>query len=376
MTGVCNSSLIGKPVECIDTPALLVDYDILERNILQLQRASDQSGLAVRPHMKAHKTPQIAHMQIRAGAIGLSCAKLGEAEAMAAAGVEDLFIANSLVGTPKMARLVALARQVPRLSVAVESIVSAQQMNDAFTAAGMELQVSIELEIGSGRAGVMPEKAVEFARELQQLPALKLRGIMGYAGGLMYDARTEQGRVASAAEEGRRLSATAETLRDAGFDIQVVSGGGTPTAGRYRRDCGLTEVRCGTYCLNDYNQVDLGACTAVDVAATVLSTVISIPAEDRIICDAGTKALDQAVSDLTEGFGWVKGYEGGNVFRINDEHGYIDRRRLQADLAIGDRVEIYPPRICTCLNLYDFMYVIQDGHVRDIWQITARGANT
>lgn len=376
MINAINLSVIGQPVSCIDTPALLLDYDILERNIQRLQQAADDAELSVRPHMKSHKTPQVAHMQMRAGAIGMTCAKLGEAEAMAAAGIEDIFIAYSLVGATKMTRLVALARQLPRLSVAVESIESARQINDAFTLAGMELQVSIEVDIGSKRAGVMPDNAVEFARALQQFPALKLRGIMTYAGRLMYGVRTEQERIEAAAEEGRRLGAVAQTLRDDGFDIQVVSGGGTPTAGRYRKGCGLTELRCGTYCINDHNQIDLGACTVDDVATTVLSTIISIPGEDRLLCDAGAKALDQAVSDVTEGFGWLKSYEGGNIFLINDEHGHIDRKRLQADLSIGDKVEIIPPRICTCLNLYDFMYVIQDGHVCDIWRITARGANT
>ncbi len=369
-------SLLGMPVSCIDTPALLVDYGILQRNIQRLQDASDAAEIAVRPHMKSHKTPQIAHMQMRAGAIGLTCAKLGEAEAMAAAGIEDLFIAYCLVGATKMARLVALARQVPRLSVAVESIESASQMNDAFAAAGMKLEVVIEVDIGSRRAGVRPEAAVEFAQALQRFPALQLKGVMSYAGKLMYGTRTEEERIECAAEEGRRLGAVADALRAAGVAVTVVSGGGTPTAGRYREGCGLTEVRCGTYCLNDHNQVDLGSCTRDDIAATVLSTVISIPAEDRIICDAGAKALDQAVSDVTEGYGWLKGYEGGNVYLINDEHGHIDRKRLQGDLAIGDKVEIYPPRICTCLNLYDYMYVVEDGHVRDVWRITARGANT
>jgi D-serine deaminase-like pyridoxal phosphate-dependent protein len=364
------------PISSIDTPALLVDYSILERNIRRLQDASDAAGIAVRPHIKAHKTPQVAQMQIRAGAIGVTCAKIGEAEAMAAGGMDDIFIANCIVGERKMARLVALAKHVPKLSVAVESIVSAQQMNEACAAAGLVLDVIIEVNIGSNRAGVEPDEAVQFAEMLQEYPALRMTGIMGYAGGLGYKVCDESERVQIAAEEARRLSGVADELRTAGFDIQTVSGGGTPTAGRYQKGCGLTEVRCGTYCLNDCNQVDLGACTIGDLAATVLSTVVAVPAEDRIIIDAGTKALDQAVSDLTEGYGWLKGYEGGLVHKINDEHGYVDGRYLQGDLVIGDRVEIYPPRICTCLNLYDYMYVTQDGHVRDVWRISARGANT
>ncbi len=370
-----TQAIIGKPIQDIDTPALLVDYTILERNIERLQRRSEDARLAVRPHMKAHKTPQVAHMQLRAGAIGLTCAKIAEAEAMADAGVEELLIANSIVGETKMRRLVALARRVPRLLVAVESLVSAAQIDAAFSAQGMTIDTVIELDIGSNRAGVRPAEAIEFARGLADYAALNTVGIMGYAGGLMYNAHTEQERLDAAAEEGRRLGAVATDLRAAGFRIDIVSGGGTPTAGRYLEGCGLTEVRCGTYCLNDHNQVDLGACTVEDVAATVLSTVVAVPADDRIIIDAGTKSLDQAVGKLTEGYGWVKGYEGGNVNKINDEHGYIDRTRLVGDLQIGQKVEIIPPRICTCLNLYDEMYVVQGDCVVDVWRITARGAN-
>lgn len=370
-----TQAMIGRPIQDIDTPALLVDYTILERNIRRLQTLSQDALLAVRPHMKAHKTPQVAQMQLRAGAIGLTCAKIAEAEAMADAGVEELLIANSIVGEAKMRRLVALARRVPRLLVAVESIASATQIDAAFSAQGMTIDTVIELDIGSSRAGVLPGNAVEFAHRLAEYRALNVVGIMGYAGGLMYGARTEQERLEAAAEEGRRLGAVAADLHAAGFRIDIVSGGGTPTAGRYRAGCGLTEVRSGTYCLNDHNQVDLGACTVEDVAATVLSTVVAVPSDDRIIIDAGTKSLDQSVGNLTEGYGWVRGYEGGNVNKINDEHGYIDRKRLVGDLEIGQKVRIIPPRICTCLNLYDEMYVVEDDRVRDVWRITARGAN-
>ncbi len=370
-----TKTIIGKPIEDIDTPALLVDYTILERNIRRLQASSDAAGIAVRPHMKAHKTPQVGQMQLRAGAIGLSCAKIGEAEAMADAGVEELLIANCILGEAKMRRLVALARRVPRLLVAVESIESAEQIDAALSADGMKIDTVIEFDIGSGRAGVQPERGLEFAGRIAEYGALNIVGIMGYAGGLMYAAHTEQERLDAAAEEGRRLAAVASELRAAGVRIDIVSGGGTPTAGRYQRDCGLTEVRCGTYCLNDHNQVDLGACAVDDVAATVLSTVVAVPADDRIILDAGSKSLDQAVGDLTEGYGWLKGYEGGNINKINDEHGYVDRHRLVGDLRLGQKVEVIPPRICTCLNLYDDMHVVEGGRVRDVWRITARGAN-
>ncbi len=366
--------MLGRSVSAIDTPALLVDYVKLQNNLQKLQQACDEAEISLRPHIKAHKTPQVAQMQIRGGAIGVTCAKIAEAEAMAAGGIEDIFLANSFVGETKMLRLVALAKHVPILRVAVESEESARQLNDAFVAAGMTLEVIIECNIGTNRAGVAPGNAVTFAQMLSRYPALEIKGLMGYAG-FSYDYRGKEAFAECAAREGEILSGIAGELAAAGFDMSVISGGSTPQAGLYAKGCGLTEVRCGTYCLYDYNQVDIGACSVDDIAASVLTSVVAVPGEDRVIIDAGTKALDQAVSDLTEGYGRVKGCKNGNVSKINDEHGYIDRKSIENDLRIGEKVEIYPPRICTCLNLYDVMYVIEDGHVRDIWEITARGAN-
>ena len=368
-----DKSLIGQPLEAIDTPALLVDYTVLWDNIARVQAQTHEAGLQLRPHIKAHKTPEIAHLQLRAGAAGVTAAKISEAEVMAAAGVEDIFIANCLVGEMKMRRLVALARRVPRLSVAVESEIAAQQLQQAFSDAGMTLEVVIEIDAGARRCGVVPEQVVPFARRLAAFSALRLTGVMAYAAGA-YACRSEDERVAFTREEGATLAAVAAQLADAGFPIHRISGGCTPTAGRYAPGCGLTEIRCGTYCLNDHNQVDLGACARGQVAATVLATVISRPAPDRVITDAGTKALDQQVSPLTEGYGWVVEPLEANVVKINDEHGYLDASA--AALQIGRRVRIIPPRICTCLNLYDTMYVIKDGVVLDIWRIAARGCNT
>ena len=365
-------SLLGQPLAAVDTPALIVDVDVLTRNLLRLQGASEAAGLQVRPHIKAHKTPQIAQMQVRAGAVGVTAAKIGEAEVMADAGIEDIFIANILIGESKMRRLVALARRVPKLSVAVDSLAGARQLSAAFAAAGMTLEVMIEIDNGAGRCGVIPAQAVAFAREVAPLPAVRIVGIMAYAA-KSYQCQTEEERRAYCGEEGASVAAIAAELRAAGFDMQRLSGGSTPTAGRYAPGCGLTEIRCGTYCLNDYNQVDLGTCAVADVAATVLATVISHPAPDRVIIDAGTKAFDQQVGKLTEGYGVLLDPLGARVVKINDEHGYLDA--AAAGLKIGDKVRVIPPRICTCLNLYDEMVIVQDGIVRDVWRIAARGKN-
>jgi len=364
--------LLNQLLTAVDTPALIVDIGVLQRNILNLQCASEAAGLQVRPHIKAHKTPQIAQMQVRAGAIGVTAAKIGEAEVMADAGIEDIFIANEIIGAAKLRRLVALARRVPKLSVAVDSLEGAQPLSDAFAAADMVLEVMIEVDTGAGRCGVAPAEAVPFARQVAALPGLEIVGLMAYAS-RSYQGRTEDERRANCAAEGAELAALATDLRADGHDIRRISGGSTPSARRYAPNCGLTEIRSGTYCLNDYNQVDMGTCTVDDVAATVLATVISHPTPDRIIIDAGTKALDQQVAKMTEGYGVLLDPPGVRVLKINDEHGYLGEDA--ASLRIGDKVRIIPPRICTCLNLYDEMVIVHDGVVLDVWRIAARGKN-
>lgn len=364
--------LPGQPLDAVDTPALVVDYGILVDNLSRLQQAADAAGLQLRPHIKAHKTPEIAQLQFRLGAVGVTCAKLGEAEVMATAGVEDIFIANQIVGETKIRRLVALARRVPKLSVAVDSLEVARPMSAACVAAELTIDVLIEVDAGAARCGVVPDAVVPFARELAGLPGLRLVGIMAYA------ARSYVGdwkqRRAFCRQEGMELAAIAQELRADGHVITRVSGGSTPSGLCYEPGCGLTEIRSGTYCLNDHNQVDLGTCTREQVAATVLATVISRPAPDRAILDAGSKALDQQVGRLTEGYGWLLDPPEANVVKINDEHGYLDARA--GSLRVGDKVRIIPPRICTCLNLYDWMVVTQGGVVRDVWRIAARGCNT
>ncbi|MGC9318663.1 MAG: alanine racemase, partial [Armatimonadota bacterium] len=205
-------TIIGEPIEAIDTPALVVDLDVMEENILRVHRATLDAGIELRPHIKSHKTPEIAQRQIRAGAAGVTCAKIGEAEVMATAGVEDVFIANCLVGETKMRRLVALARRVPRLSIALESLEAARQASEVFSDAGMELEVLIEVDAGAGRTGVPPEDAVGFADQLTQMPALEIVGMMSYASHFAYTRRGEEELVEGAAREAQVISQIAGSL--------------------------------------------------------------------------------------------------------------------------------------------------------------------
>ena len=370
------TSLIGQPVEAIDTPALVIDLDVVEDNIARIHRLTEEAGLQMRPHIKSHKTPELAQMQVRAGAVGITCAKIAEAEVMATAGIEDIFIANCLIGETKMRRLVALARRVPRLSISVESMEAARAASEAFAAAGMTLPVMIEVDLGAGRTGVAREDAVTFANAVAELPALRIEGLMAYGSHFAYPRRGDADLRAGAAEEGRLAAEVAAELAAAGHEMRRVSGGSTPTAGRYQRGCGLTEMRAGTYIFNDMNQVDIGSCTLEQVALSVLATVVAHPTPERAIIDAGTKGLSQQVGDTSDGYGWLRDVPGAVVYKINDEHGFVDVTGAERDLTIGEKVRVIPPRTPTCLNLYDWMWLVRGDVIVDVWRIAARGRNT
>ena len=369
-------SLIGEPLQALDTPALVIDLDVVEDNVRRIQRLTEDAGLQMRPHIKSHKTPELAQMQIRAGAVGVTCAKIGEAEVMASAGIEDIFIANCLIGETKLRRLVALARRTPRLSISLESMACAGAASEAFDAAGMTLPVMIEVDLGAGRTGVAPGRALEFADEVAELPALQIEGLMAYGSHFAYPKRGEEQLAEGAAEEGRLAAEVAAELAAAGHNMVRISGGSTPTAGRYQRGCGLTEIRSGTYIFNDMNQVDIGSCTVDQVALSVLATVVAHPVRERAIIDAGTKGLDQQVGQTSKGYGWLRDVPGAVVYKINDEHGFVDVSEAERDLRIGEKVRVIPPRTPTCLNLYDWMWLVRGGVVVDAWRIAARGRNT
>ncbi len=369
-------TIIGESLESIDTPALVVDMHRMEENILRVHRATFDADLQIRPHIKSHKTPEIAQMQVAAGAVGVTCAKIGEAEVMSSAGIDDIFIAYALVGEMKMRRLTALAKRTPQLSIAVESVEAARQASDAFSEAGLELEVLIEVDLGAGRTGVLPDEALLFADRVAEMPALEIVGVMGYASHFAYSRRGDEALIEGAAEEARMIGAVAELLADEGHNMTRISGGSTPTAGRYQPNCGLTEIRSGTYVFYDRNQVDIGSAPMEQVALSVLATVVSTPTPERAIIDAGTKGLSQQVGDYSDGYGWLPDVPGARVVKINDEHGFVDVTEAERPLVIGEKVLVIPPRAPTCLNLYDRIHAVRDGIVEDVWSITARGRNT
>jgi D-serine deaminase-like pyridoxal phosphate-dependent protein len=356
----------GTPVEELDTPALLVDLELLEQNIARMAAFFADKPASVRPHSKTHKCPAIALRQLAAGAIGITCAKVSEAEVMAAAGVDDILIANQVTGATKIDRLTDLASHCD-LMVAVDDAANVQQLAEACTAKGVTLRVLVEVDIGMGRCGVRPgQPALDLARQVATAQGLRFEGLMGYEGHLVLvdDAVERAGRVRAAFEP---MAETLGLLEQDGLPVHIVSGAGTGTFDVTGTLPFVTEVQVGSYVFmdNTYSRVR----TEFEPSLTLLSTIVSRPVPERIVVDAGLKAM-------TSEFGWPRPLDGEGlaVRYLSEEHGVLD---LAADGRFdgkpGDRMRFQPSHCCTTVNLHDRLYVVQNGKLVDVWPIAARG---
>jgi D-serine deaminase-like pyridoxal phosphate-dependent protein len=357
-------------IEELDTPALTVDLDLMEANIATLMGRLRPSGVRVRPHLKTAKCPEVARILAAAGASGFCVAKLGEAEVMAAAGIDDLLITTPVVGAPKLRRLAALHAAHPEVRVVVDSLAGARLLDEACAAADTPLAVLIELDVGQRRCGVPPgEPARALAQALQGLTHLRLIGLQGYEGHLQH--------VPDQAERGRRvdeamaqLTATAALLRADGHAIEVVTTGGTGTCERCAATPGVSEVQPGSFVFFDRAYRDaLGPASGYASALTVLATVVSRPVEGRAVLDAGLKTLSTDMGNAEPiGLPGVRYRPGG------DEHGVLEWEAEAAPtLAVGDQVRLIPGHIDTTVNLHDHYYVHRGGVVVAVWSIAARG---
>jgi D-serine deaminase-like pyridoxal phosphate-dependent protein len=344
----------------LDTPALTVDLDAVDRNIARMQAYCDEHGLALRPHIKTHKLPALAHAQVRAGAVGIACQKLGEAEVMAAAGIEDILVTFPLVGPAKAERLVELARE-RRLGVVGDSADVAHSLSAALAPEGLEIEFLVECDTGLGRTGVQsPEEALELARLVSSLPGLRFAGLMTYP---------------SVAESGPWLAAAREQIEAAGLPVERVSGGGTPGAFRTHELGSVTEVRVGTYVYGDRACVANGSVALEDCALRVRATVVSRPTADRAIIDGGTKTLtsDPAGGVEPETFGTVIEHPEARIYKLNEEHGYVDVSACETRPAVGDVVTIVPNHACGTTNMHDEVVAHRGGRVVAVWPVAARG---
>ena len=348
----------------IPTPALIVDVAALDRNIARMAAFFASGPCRLRPHFKAHKTPEIARRQLAAGScVGITCATVSEAE-VAADLCDDVLIANELVSADKCERVAALARQIA-ITTAIDSATGADVLASAARAAGVTIGVLVDVNVGQGRCGVeTPEEAVALAQRASATEGLTLRGVMGYEGHLQ-PVRNRQERETRTREAMHGLVATAIRIRAAGLPCDVVSSGGTGTYDISGRIDLVTEIQAGSYALMDSDYTSVGV--PFEQAFTVLGTIVSRPAPNRCVADCGHKAMtkDHALPS-------VKGIEGATVASLNDEHATL-AVPASCTLAVGDRIQLIPSHTDPTVNLHDVFYALDGDRVVDVWPITARG---
>ncbi|HLK63185.1 MAG TPA: alanine racemase [Bryobacteraceae bacterium] len=356
----------------IDTPALVVDLDILEANLHRVAGYTRQHGLRLRPHTKTHKSTRIGRRQLAEGAAGLTVAKVSEAEVMLGAEPADLLVAFPIIGHTKLERLMAVARRT-RVTVALDSEAAARQLSEAAHSAQIEVGVLAEVDVGLGRVGVSPgEPLLQLAQAIRKLPNLSFEGITFYPG--QVKDLNETG-LRALRQVGELLCSILSDFRNAGIPVKIVSGGSTPTLYHSHELPGLTEIRPGTYVYNDVNTVRSGGCGPEDCAATVLATVVSTARPGQMIVDGGSKTFssDRLANSTEVTFGHIVEAPGARFHKMNEEHGYIDVSRAERTFAIGDRVHIVPNHICVAVNLHEQMYGIRGDTVEEIWKVEGRG---
>jgi len=358
-----DSDVIGSPIEDLDTPALLLDGPASDRNIRRMAEFFRHRPSRLRPHFKNHKCTTLARRQLAAGsAVGITCAKLGEAEVLAEAGVEDVLIANQLMGRRKIARLVDLAGKID-LKVAMDHIEQVKATSEAAAAAGVTLGVLIEVDIGMGRCGVEPgEPALQLAREIESKSGLRLDGIQAYEGHTVYnndlDERTRQTR-----QSMQKALDTRGLLEKHAIPVRVISGGSSSTYKITGLIDGVDEIQAGTYPTMDWRYAEMAP--EFEVALSVLARVISKPGDSAVL-DVGLKGVG-----VDFGLPRIKDYPDIEIPSFSSEEHCIVRRA--SAWRIGDVVEVLPSHACTTCNLHRAIHVHEEGRVREVWPIEASG---
>jgi D-serine deaminase-like pyridoxal phosphate-dependent protein len=346
------------PLANLETPVLTVDLDRVERNIASLQGYCDEHGFVFRPHIKTHKLPEIAHMQLGAGARGITCQKLGEAELMADAGIDDILITFPLVGEQKAERLAALASRA-KVGVVGDSASVAAGISAVLAREGVEVDFLVECDTGFERTGVQtPEEAAELATLVETLLGLRFAGLMTYP---------------TLPESGPWLRAAREEIERRGLRVEQISGGGTPTARQTHEIGEVTEIRAGTYVYGDRACIANGSVALDDCAERVLVTVVSRPTGERAIIDAGSKTLSSDLAQGQSGFGLVVEHPEAVIYNLNEEHGYVDVSRCDPRPEVGQMLTVVPNHACGTANMHDEVVVHRGGEPVGTWSIVARG---
>jgi len=351
---------VGRRIEDLETPVPLIDFDVMLRNLMKWQDHCDQLGIANRPHIKTHKLVSVARLQLALGAKGIAVQKLGEAEVMADGGITDLLLTFNIVGRSKLDRLARLMTRTD-ISVVADNAQLLEGLSHAAQTAGRKLEVLVECDTGMGRNGVQSaERAVKLAKQIDGDAHLNFGGLMTYPPAFR---RAEVAAFIATAKDG---------LAKAGLRCARVSSGGSKDLWDKTGLEDVTEYRAGTYIYNDRSLVAAGACSFADCAESVLATVVSTPAPDRAIIDAGSKALTSDLLGL-EGYGVVQDLAMAQVYNVNEEHGYLDMKAAPRTVKIGEQVRVTMNHTCPVNNLFDKVVFIRGQEVLGAVRVDARG---
>ncbi|MFN2235726.1 MAG: D-TA family PLP-dependent enzyme [Anaerolineales bacterium] len=345
-------------IDQLETPAAIVDLDRLENNIERLQNYLDSHGISNWPHIKTHKIPAIAQMQIAAGAAGITCQKLGEAEIMAQAGIQNIFLPYNLIGQAKLERLMMLAQQI-QISVTADSAFVIDGLGKAARQHALNIPVLVEFDTGLGRCGVQtPQQAADLALQITQQSHLVFDGLMTYP----INEHT-----------GKFVQQTKEILEKDGIPVRRVSVGGTPQMWTAHQYPFVTEYRAGMYIYGDRYTLRSEAMKLEQVAFYVITTVVSRPTPERAILDGGSKTFSSDLLGL-DGYGMILAYPDARLYQLSEEHGFVDFSACSEKPAIGDRVTVVPNHCCSVTNLFNEIVAVRNGIVETTWPVAARGA--
>ncbi len=340
----------------LETPSVLIDLDRMENNIARMQGYCDHYGLKFRPHIKTHKIPAIARLQLAAGAVGIACQKLSEAQVFIdAGGINDIQIPYNIVGPQKTARLADMS-MYNRITVCADHPAVIRGLSDAAEAMGISIRVMVDLATEIERTGAGADEAIDLAKLIDENDHLHFAGVLVYPSNVSIRPKLQE---------------LLNGLHEAGIGVDSVSGGGTGAAQTAHEVPELTELRVGTYVFNDWNTVTAGWADVDDCAMTVMATVVSRPTRDRVILDSGSKTL--AADRVADGHGCILQYPDAHIYKLNEEHAFVDFSACEERPVIGERVNIIPVHTCVVTNLHNVVFGMRGETVEEVWEVAARG---
>jgi D-serine deaminase-like pyridoxal phosphate-dependent protein len=356
----------------LETPAIVVDLDVMERNLSRMADYCRLHNLLLRPHTKSHKIPELAKRQLAHAAQGITVAKIGEAEVMLDAGITDMLIAYPIIGTGKAEKLAELAARA-NITVSLDSVAVAQAISAEAKQKDARLRILVELDVGFHRCGVTNEDEVlSIAQQVTDLPGLEFKGLMFFPGHLQVPEK-ERAELRVAVND--FLQRALAKLEDAGLRVEIVSGGSTPTAREGHLFTGVNEIRPGMYIFNDRNMLAVGVATLEDCALSVITTVVSTSVPGRAIVDAGSKTLSSDGYQVPggTGFGMVKMDPDAEIERLSEEHGNLNISRSTREYRVGERLAIIPNHVCSTVNMHNQVYGVSGERVEAVWEVAGRG---